>query len=120
MANGDNNARFTQRGYSSSIHSGIRICDATNDSFHLGGDQSIAAWRGAFAVSHVATRLQIDVDRCAPREAPGVFEGEYLCMFDAFIAVKALAHYDAIAHDNRSYQRVGFDLAFTFGRQRKR
>jgi len=53
--------------------------------------------------SQVTTGLQINVDCCAPRETPSLFESQYLCVFDAFIAVKALAHYDAIAHDNRSY-----------------
>ena len=99
----------------SAVNSGIRICDAADDPFHLGGNQSIAAGRSAFAASSMTTGFQINVDSCASRSMASFFEGQHLGVFDSFIAVKALANNDAILHNDGADERVRPHLTFTFG-----
>ena len=68
----------------------------------------------------MATGFQINVDSCAFRALAGLFEGQHFGVFDSFIAVKALAHNDAILHNDGADQRIRLYLTFTFARQRKR
>jgi hypothetical protein len=100
-SNGDINAGFTERSQGSPVNSGIRVCDAADDSFHLGGNQSFSARRRAFTNTSVATGFQINVDSSTYREIPGFFESQQFCVLDAFVAVKAHTYDDATLHNNR-------------------
>jgi hypothetical protein len=68
----------------------------------------------------MATGLQINVDSCASRELSGFFERQHLGVFDSLVAVKALAHNDAIPDNDGADQRVRPYLTFTFRGKCKR
>ena len=68
----------------------------------------------------MTTGFQINVDSCAFREITSFFKRQHLGMFDSFIAVKALAHNDAILYNNCADQRVRLNVTFTFGGKCKR
>jgi hypothetical protein len=85
----------------------------------LSFNQCVGAWRSSLASSSVTTGFQIGVDGCAYRKTPRLFESQRLCVFDSFIAVKALANDDGIFHNDSTYEWVGLYLTFPFGRECK-
>ena len=88
---------FTSAAIKASQHGGVRL--------------PFPRWQQGF---------EINVDSCVFRVLAGFLECQYLGVLDTVVPVKALAHDDAILHNDGSNQRIRLHVTFTFGGQCKR
>ena len=98
-------------------HQRIGIFERRHHARHPHADQRVHARRGA---ALVRAGLQIQIQRGAPRQFPGLRQRDRLGVMHPGIRVKTPAHNPAVALEHRPHHGVGAGQRAAFPRQAKR
>src|SRR6185369_11547487 len=95
---------LAQSGEALSGDQGVGVCDGRYDARYAGLDQRIDAGRRA---ALVRAGLQVEIECGTSRLLAGLREGDNFGVVETGVGVEAAAYDFAIAHQDRSYQRIG-------------